>query len=166
MLWAVPFRFVSAVFRPLVKLSEADYEYVHRGDLRVSLFYAEPLEYHTYNSSKRYLSVVVILFGSVHLIPSFFLAYPSNGEKWLWTICGAFITVQPPLTLIAFAFDPIPGSYFNRFIYFPFTVLGGFLLPLYIITRVILIILAFLSLRNLPNTAFVAIDWISSIPHL
>ena len=162
----IPFRFVSAAFRPLVKLSEADYEYVRRGDLRVPLFYAEPLENYTYNSSKNYLSVVAMLFGSVHLIPSFFLSYPSNGEKWLWRISGAFITVQPPLTLIADNFDPKTGGLFNRFIYYPFAVLSGFLLPLYIIARVALILLAFLSLRDLPNTALVAINWISSIPHL
>ncbi len=74
--------------------------------------------------------------------------------------------MQPPLTLIADNFDPNPSGLFNRFIYYPFAVLSGFLLPLYIIARVALIVLAFLSLRDLPKTALDAIDWISSIPHL
>ncbi len=147
------------------KLSEAQYGYVRRGDCRVPLFYAEPLESHTYTSTIRYLSVVAMLFGSVHLIPSFFLAYPSHGEKWLWRISAALITVHP-LTALASSFQPKPSSYLYLFIQYPFMALIGLLLPLYIIARVALITLAFLSLRDLPHTALFAIDWISSIPHL
>ncbi len=110
--------------------------------------------------------VVAILFGSVHLIPAFFLAYPSHGEKWLWRISGVLITVQPLTLLAAGSIQTTPGSYFHYFIDYPFTLLSGSLTPLYIIARVALIILAFLSLRDLPYTALVAIDWISSIPHL
>ncbi len=40
------------------------------------------------------------------------------------------------------------------------------LTPVYVAARLALIVLSFLSLRDLPENTLRTIDWISSIPHL
>ena len=160
-------RLIQAVLHPLSKLSEFGGDTVQTGDLRVPMFFADArridLEDFAY-----FLGVVATLFGCIHLVPSFFLHYASPVEMWLWQISAAFITVQPLLAGIGVF---VLGTHIIKRKYHPDVILSAVfglfkaLIPLYIVSRLALIILAFLSLRDLPVNAHHTIDWISSIPH-
>ncbi len=166
-MFSIPKRLIQTALHPLSKLSETAGNSVDPGDLRVAIFFAESDRMD--REILYFLSVVAILFGWFHLVPSFFLHYSSPMEMWLWKISAAFITAQPLLTGIVLA--SITGlQAINQFL--PISTvnfLAGLvtaLVPLYIVSRLALIILAFLALRDLPENAHHTIDWISSIPHL
>ena len=177
-------RFILASLRPLGKLSLSGTRPVGVGVLRVPMFFAE-LEFVQHSKVRIvsvYLAIICLLFGCAHLIPSFFLYYPSRTEMWLWRISAGIIVTQPPifLTIIGLVYLPCslvypdPAKYhashtrrairttckrINKVV-----IVGG--APFYVIARITLIILAFLSLRRLPDDAYFTVDWISSIPHL
>ena len=160
----IPYRFILGVLRPLNKLKRAKSDYVHNGDLRVPIFFAEPVR--DLKNIVTLVGVVAALFGGVHLVPSFFLHYLSHAELWLWRISAAFITFQPVYTLLFFYARDKMDSALHYWIEFILDIMLAVSLPLYIVARLALIILALLSLRHLPDNAHRAIDWISSIPHL
>ncbi len=177
-------RFIRASLRPLGKLSLSGTRPVGVGVLRVPMFFAE-LEFIQHSKVRIvsvYLAIICLLFGCAHLIPSFFIYYPSRTEMWLWRISTGIIVAQPPifLTIIGLVYIPCSLGYpdpikchatpirrairtacmrINKLV-----IVGG--APFYVIARITLIILAFLSLRQLPDDAYFTIDWISSIPHL
>ncbi|KJA18687.1 hypothetical protein HYPSUDRAFT_205206 [Hypholoma sublateritium FD-334 SS-4] len=164
LLLLIPYRLIQGVLRPISKLGESKSDYVGKGDLRVPIFFAEPA-----GDSKTavFLSVVATLFGCAHLVPSFFLHYLSPTEMWLWRISAAFITVQPFFAgLYLYYVDSKTGLNLPDWVE---NICTGLILgasPLYVVARLALIILAFVSLRDLTGNALSGIDWISSIPHL
>lgn len=169
-LWTVLCRIIVGFSRPLSKLSGPGYEYVRKGDLRVSMFFAEPKENGMLASGSSFILIISTLFGCAHLIPSFFIEYPSRTEMWLWRIFGTLITAQPSLLLIVSRLDlegMSSAGLFKRLIILPVISLPAILgIPLYLFSRLALITLAFLSLRILPPNAHLTIDWLGFIPHL
>ncbi len=145
-----------------MKLVGSPYEYVHEGDLRVPMFFGEP---GVVDESAHFLGVIAVSFGLVHLVPSFFLQSPLRTTILLWRISAAFITGQTLVTLLVRSMRNILVSS-SQWILVPVGILFGLTFPLYIVARLALIILAFISLRDLPENTFLTIDWISSIPHL
>ena len=162
LLFLIPYRLIEGVFRPFMKLSGSPHDYVHEGDLRVPMFFGEP---GAVDESAHFLGVIAVSFGLVHLIPSFFLQSPLRTTILLWRISAAFITGQTLVTLLVRSMRHIIVSS-SEWIVIPVGILFGLTFPLYIVARLALIILAFVSLRDLPENAFLTIDWISSIPHL
>ena len=162
-------RLIQAVLHPLSKLSEFGGDTVQTGDLRVPMFFADARRIDLEDVAY-FLGVVATLFGCIHLVPSFFLHYASPVEMWLWRISAAFITVQPLLGsgvgIFGGIFTDMIGEYLPYVIVNAVSTLFIASLPLYIVSRLALIVLAFLSLRDLPVSAHHTIDWISSIPHL
>ncbi len=161
-IFLIPYQLILGFLRPLSKLSEASCNYVCKGDLRVPMFFAEPVG--DTNNIDVFTAIVATLFGCVHLVPSFFIPYASPTEMWLWRISAAFITIQPLISVIwaSDVMDTCLPNWFSDIIGF----LLAILLPLYVVARLALIFLSFLSLRNLPENAYRTINWISSIPHL
>ncbi len=165
LIFLIPYRLIQGVLRPLHKLTQASHGYVHKGDLRVPMFFSEP-HWGTYNT---WIFVIVITtpFGCVHMVPSFFFT-SSSTETWLWRISAAFITFQPFFSLVfeaAFGTLSQHVQVSDSFL-FPVGTVMLASLPLYIFARLALIVLSFLSLRDIPHKAHCNIDWISSVPHL
>ncbi len=126
------------------------------------MFFAEPMTSSADTYTDIFLYVISALFGCVHLVPSFFIQYPSNKEMWLWRISAVIITAVPVISMaFRFLYDSVPN-----WITILLAVPLSFLMLLYIAARLVLIILSFLSLHHLPENAYHTIDWISSIPHL
>ena len=182
LLAAIFFRLIAQVLHPFRKLLGAPYEYVQEGDLRVSIFFAEPLEPGDSGWGASYVYVITGLFGCVHLIPSFFLDYPSRVERLLWQIFSGIIMAQPFYALgVNFtlryggehsARGPDRGSrigylfeYIRHLFYFLLGTQAVVGPSIYLVARLVLIILACLSLRALSSQAHLSIDWISSFPH-
>lgn len=179
-------KFIFAAFRRLRKIyGSPQYQSEKLGVLRVPMFHAESeiVRGRVEHARIVYLSTVCVLFGCAHLIPSFFLYVPSRTEMWLWRIAAGVITTQPAVHLLCFfVYEALLIFYKKRRemleawgpILLRVGEISGVIVnvvvihgaPFYIIARITLITLSFLSLRNLPDDAFFTIDWVSSIPHL
>jgi hypothetical protein len=128
--------------------------------MRVGMFHAaeaselEALIYAT--------AAIGALFGSVHLIPSWFLHFSSHQEMWLWRVSAIIITAEPVLMGIV----PLCNIFHQESLTYVFVVLaivGGILYP---IARIILLTLSLTALRSLPPGALQTIEWTTFIPHL
>jgi hypothetical protein len=149
------------------------------GALTLGTFYA----HETSSSDKKgrlILFVVAsrLLFGGLHLVPWKF-AFPTHIESVVWRLSALYIMVNPvllsfPLALYAFLLDRFPGRSelrstavrWLRWLKPPVRVIT-IAIPLYILARSSLIVLAFTTtLRSLGPDVYKDIPWNSYIPHI
>ena len=109
---------------------------------------------------------VGVCFGGIHCIAWLF-SFPTHTELLIWRISSVAITALPiyiPLILLLggwlsavdFEKSSITVFYFGPFI-------GGIL---YTIARAVTLVLAFISLRDLPPGAYETVHWTTFIPHV
>lgn len=115
------------------------------------------------------MCIISTLFGGLHLIPVWFSTFPSSPENILWEISAICITVVPFLLLCTWVLSVSPAikkhkalraladSLFGLVI-----VVGGLL---YVIARLLLVVLAFTTLRDLPPSTYQNIAWTTFLPH-
>ena len=133
---------------------------VHPGDLRVPMFYSDPVSLLEVWGPT---AAIGVSFGSIHLIASWFLAFPSRHEMVLWRACATVITVQPLMLSLGGLLVVAEWGQMKSVL----GVLGDLVrLPVYIGARMVLLGLPFLSLRTLPPGAFQTVHWTSFIPHI
>ncbi|KJA17244.1 hypothetical protein HYPSUDRAFT_192512 [Hypholoma sublateritium FD-334 SS-4] len=166
---------ISQALHPLAKLGRSS-PYQPFQSLRVAMFFAESTKPRSRPAIERmYLSMISLLFGCTHFIPSFFLYYRSRPEMWLWWISAGIIIFHPLVYFIVFTVFSIamkrnPLSALSNTFITGICAINRLVITrgmvFYIIARIILIVLSFLSLRHLPDDVFVSINWVSSIPHL
>jgi hypothetical protein len=123
-------------------------------------------------------------FGGIHCIGWSF-TFPSSTERTLWRVASTSITSVPiALFLAGYLVDLVDpdlllalGSNYNfpsrrRIRYghsestWMFRSYFGLQLFLYILSRLLLLMLAFLSLRSLPPEIYYTVHWTSFIPHI
>lgn len=113
-----------------------------------------------------------VLFGGLHLIPWEF-TFPTPTESFLWRISALWITLNPvllsiPLIFHSFISDQLgvvyrlPG---RRWTLKPLQLIT-MTVPLYILARVLIVVLAFVTLRSLPPGVCTEIPWSTFIPHI
>ncbi|KAJ7729903.1 hypothetical protein B0H16DRAFT_1697031 [Mycena metata] len=104
------------------------------------------------------------IFGGIHCA-AWNAPFPSMAEMWIWRISSAFIAAYPVLiTLLAVAADEwAPNNDITDAVFGSFMVFGIVVYPIF---RLFLIILSFTTLRSLPPSAFVDVNWSNYIPHL
>ncbi|KAF9476289.1 hypothetical protein BDN70DRAFT_882606 [Pholiota conissans] len=112
-------------------------------------------------SSAKIIVVCGLAFALVHLIPGWFLIFPSGAEKWLWRVSAIILMVEPFLVSICLSLLFFE-LYYGARIFFVATVL---FFPFYLYGSRILLILSLISLRSLPDGAFQSIEWTTYIPH-
>ncbi|KAF8658910.1 hypothetical protein AX16_001954 [Volvariella volvacea WC 439] len=114
-------------------------------------------------------SMTRVVFGGIHLFAWNF-QFPTDLERWLWRGASLTLTVIPPfLAIIAFLifldfkyesdlteYPAIPVYYLTLFI-FP---------PIYFVARIVILFLAFYTLRALPEYAFQSAKWTEFLPHI
>ncbi|KAJ7059210.1 hypothetical protein C8F01DRAFT_1059250 [Mycena amicta] len=105
--------------------------------------------------------LVATIFGAIHCV-AWHIIFPSVAERWLWR-ASALLIAGIPLSLLAILWldglcDFVPVGSFDAL--FSFAILG------YIPARLILLVLPFTALRDLPSATFVDVDWSVYIPHL
>jgi len=135
------------------------------GEKRVGTFYPLEWEQETEASAWYLLIIIALAFGSVHCIGWSFV-FPSSTERTLWRLASVFITSFPialflslyPAVLISCCVEDLP-TFVEMF--FP-----SLQLFLYILSRLVLLILAVLSLRSLPPETYHIVHWTSFIPHI
>ncbi|KAF8642802.1 hypothetical protein AX16_009435 [Volvariella volvacea WC 439] len=165
--WAIIAAPFAAVFSPLADMIEEE-----GNDSRptsVLPFYAAWMSEGDRNLAVVYGSVIGVLFGGIHLVGWNF-QFSTTTELWLWRVSSLVLVIVPLFLAIAYAFDyaysklhiKILGTVGVAFLA-PALLLGP---PLYFAARIILLFLAFFSLRCLPESAYQNVRWTEYLPHI
>ena len=148
-----------------------DSDHVGVADMKVPTFYATDSKTEiSGDPAPRVIcmSVVGSVFGGIHCVGWFF-DFPSSTEAMLWWVSSALLTV------IAFLFPILSNSVAAIFgasitrtdqrLYFTFAVFSIFLL-VYVVSHLILLVEAFISLRHLTPGMLALVKWTSFTPHI
>jgi hypothetical protein len=101
-------------------------------------------------------AAVGIIFGSIHCTAWRF-QFPSYIEQLLWRISAISVTGGPLLMALSLGLAGWNNT-LGMITFFPVFIL-------YIVARLALLVLSFMTLRSLPPGAFRAADWARFIPH-
>lgn len=123
------------------------------------------------------ISLIATVFGGIHCAGWKFV-FPSHTEKIIWRVASSIISLIPcvifialiPATLWVYKINHgLPASKTTQ-------VLAGIgtqvwrlvrkVLPIYLLARVILLLEAFIALRDLPQGAYVQVKWLRFVPHI
>ena len=136
------------------------------GDMKVPTFYS------TENEGDEIafvlcMPVVGVIFGAIHCVGWFF-NFPSSVEAMLWRVSSAVLTGIAFLLPIILAFvgffseNIINGRNRLGFLIAFFSIT----LQAYVVSRLILLVEAFISLRHLTPGMLALVKWTSFIPHI
>ncbi|KAF5356518.1 hypothetical protein D9757_013521 [Collybiopsis confluens] len=102
------------------------------------------------------------LFGSIHCAAWAF-HFPSKVEQILWRTMSLCITLIPMALMMLVPATAILAIW-TRYTFL--SRINLFILPVYVVARLITLVLAFVLLRDLPDGAFQEVQWTSYIPHV
>ena len=130
------------------------------GDMKIPTFYAES------EGAKDVapficLPVVGGVFGGIHCVGWFF-DFPSSAEAMLWRVSSAVLTVVAFLSPIIAFFLAILSTVQEYFS----VAIGLIFLLVYVVSRLLLIVEAFISLRHLTPGMLALVKWTSFLPHI
>jgi len=109
---------------------------------------------------------VIALFGAIHFIP-WPSAFPTAAEKWLWRVSAISITGGPILTFFPVIMrDWVSNPSLKSILNDSAGVIFSILVPVYLISRLILLILPLVLLRSLPSTTLIELKWSKLSPHI
>ena len=162
LVFVIPGLFLS--FRWLSILGTNDF---NTGDMKLPTFYSTDPHSNRdkeLGSSAIFMSVVGVLFGGIHCARWLF-NFPSSDEAMLWRVSSVVLTGIPfliPLLVYLFA-AVLPGKFQSPGFTIPvFTII----LLVYVVSRLLLLVEAFISLRHLTPGMLALVKWISFIPHI
>ena len=169
LLWAP----IKVIFGPLWVMMGQDSTEIPDDDItRVPTFYSPSLE-----ADKEVLGLtpslwtmvgVIVLFGAIHFIPWGF-TFPTATERWLWRVSAILITGGPLLTMLPIIVHESVSELnliMKIILRFSGTFMAFTLIPAYIVSRIVLLILPLILLDNLPSTAFLELKWSEFFPHI
>ena len=112
------------------------------------------------------MSIVGVVFGGIHCIGWFF-NFPSSVEAMLWRVSSAVLTgiafLLPLLLFLASLADNLSDHDFVIPLFISFTTI---IILVYVISRLLLLVEAFISLRHLTPGMLALVKWTSFIPHI
>lgn len=109
-------------------------------------------------------SVITVLFGAIHCFAWSF-DFPSETERLLWRIASLVTTASPAIWVVFFLVLIAKGdSSFGLGVIISF--LSVIAIPIYLVGRIIILVLAVISLRSLPSSAYESVYWTTFIPHV
>ena len=144
-----------AVLKFIVGLQDEDVDLSHED--RVPKFWAN-------TTGEQAIADIIVLavgvcFGAIHCIAWVF-SFPTHTELLIWRISSVVITAIPIYISLMAILSSWPFSV-------DFAIVS--VLPagvLYIIARAVTLVLAFISLRDLPPGAYETVHWTTFIPHV
>lgn len=121
-------------------------------------------DYGVHNEMSSYtiyiLAAVGVVFGGTHCI-AWASSFPTASERLLWRVASVLTTVQPIMVMAYCVMDD--HVRFPRIIRSVF-VTSAFVL--YTAARLVLLVLAFKTLRALPPGAYTTVQWTTFVPHI
>ena len=132
------------------------------GDMTISTFYAESED----NAGEAVALVICTpvvggVFGGIHCVGWFF-NFPSSAEAMLWRVSSAVLTgiaFLSPIIMFFLAFLSDIQEYFG------FAV-SAIVILVYVVSRLLLVVEAFISLRHLTPGMLALVKWTSFLPHI
>ena len=106
-------------------------------------------------------AVIATIFGGIHCVAWSF-QFPSYAEQLLWRIASLSITCVP---MVMVFIDRSP-DWLQNVLDLPVIILFFVSPVLYVLSRVALLVIAFMSLRSLPPGAYETVHWTTFIPHV
>jgi hypothetical protein len=137
----------------------------------VPVFYAGDVDVEKRRLASVAGAVIAMVFGGIHCIGWSF-SFPTRIEQILWRVSSVVITCVPLVclvllgVLVCFGVDYSGRSRVNRgwtvmyYVGVPTPLVG------YVVARVVLLVQAFLTLRELPDGACQVVRWTTFIPHI
>ena len=136
------------------------------GDMKVPIFYSAERE----EDEIAYIlcmPVVGVVFGGIHCVGWFF-NFPSSVEAMLWRVFSAVLTgiafLLPIFLTFVGLFLGISNGFRHQRRYF--ITFFSIILQIYLVSRFLLLVEAFISLRHLTPGMLVSVKWTSFIPHI
>lgn len=109
-------------------------------------------------------SMVTIVFGAIHLF-AWSYHFPSETEQALWRITSAITAGLPAIWVITFLMF-VCGLGGENFVISLSVILSTIAIPFYVLSRIMILALAVLSLRSLPSSVYETVRWTTFIPHI
>ena len=164
LVFAIPGTFLCLRWVAMLMTSPAGDSYV--GIMKIPTFYA--MENDTAKvACVICMPVVGLVFGGIHCVGWFF-DFPSSAEAMLWRVSSTVLTgiafLLPLLSIFVLALF-INSITRTEHWYFPVAVFSIFLL-VYVVSRLLLLVEAFISLRHLTPGMLALVKWTSFIPHI
>ena len=165
LVFAIPGIFLCLRWAAMLLTGPAGDSYID--DMKIPTFYAT-------EEDKAKVACVIcmpvfgIVFGGIHCVGWFF-DFPSSAEAMLWRVSSVVLTGIAFLFPILFTFvaalfgDSITRTHQRR--YFSIAVFSITLL-VYVVSRLLLLVEAFISLRHLTSGMLALVKWTSFIPHI
>ena len=168
LVFAIPGAFLGIRWYTIFLTEKSD---IGVGDMKVPTFYASGsvrMSETTEDFIARVfcMSVVGGVFGGIHCIGWFF-NFPSSAEAMLWRVSSAVLTgiafVFPILFFfVSFLLASNSSDLQERFAFAFFIIM----LLVYVVSRLLLLVEAFISLRHLTPGMLALVKWTSFIPHI
>ena len=139
------------------------------GDMKVPTFYSSSKVEDDLVAYIVFVPVVGAVFGGIHCAGWFF-NFPSSDEALLWRVCSVVLTGTAfllPILMLLFSIlddDLAPeGSFLWAYLFLPVVAI---ILLVYVVSRLLLLVEAFISLRHLTPGMLALVKWTSFIPHI
>ena len=134
------------------------------GDMKIPTFYAESES----DGDGAFLvgfyiclPVVGVVFGGIHCVGWFF-NFPSSAEAMLWRVSSAVLTVvaflSPIIVVLMVGLSRIQENFASA--------VSTIIILVYVVSRLLLIVEAFISLRHLTPGMLALVKWTSFLPHI
>ena len=131
------------------------------GDMKIPTFYAES------ESDGDGIAIIICMpvvggvFGGIHCAGWFF-DFPSSAEAMLWRVSSAVLTGIAFLMPIILTLVAVLGPYYENFA----RAISTIIMLVYVVSRLLLIVEAFISLRHLTPGMLALVKWTSFLPHI
>lgn len=137
---------------------------------RVPTFYAVPHRINVIPASNLVISIIGVMFGAIHCT-GWNLIFPTRAEKIIWRTAAVLIFAFPILMVLHASLIMIGGipRFLSGLRLKGIMVIGEIFwkcLPIYFFGRMILLVEAFVTLRGLPEEAFLQVEWTRFLPHI
>ena len=150
---------IPGIFMCIRWLAMIDVESLRADDMKIPTFYADP------EAGEGVflvcLPVVGAVFGGIHCVGWFF-NFPSSAEAMLWRVSSAVLTgiaFLSPIIIFFLAYLSTVQEYFS-------VALSTIFILVYVVSRLLLVVEAFISLRHLTPGMLALVKWTSFLPHI
>ena len=141
---------------------------------KISIFYSLDISNQKQIVVLTYACLIGTMFGGIHCFGWNYF-FPSHAELVIWRISSVCISAVPAMEAIGLFSLYFGDKLEDRSEFFSnlLDIFGGFLVSYgivgvipYVIARILLLVEALISLRDLPHDALLAVTWTSFLPHI
>ena len=158
LVFAIPVTFLGIRWLAMLGLHDS-----RAGDIKIPTFYATDSGKDRDGVASFFCMYLVgAVFGGIHCIGWFF-DFPSSIEAMLWRVSSAVLTgiafLSPTIFLICVALGLLESGFFG-------VAVAVIIVLVYTVSRLLLLVEAFISLRHLTPGMLALVKWTSFIPHI